>query len=313
MVDLKSRKLSWQTPVKVSRLIAVLLLLLLFSSCATLPSANPPAKKNFLWEVSKGKSAVFLLGSIHVAKKDIYPLSPVIETAFDFSDTLAVEANVLAGESREAQILMLQEGSYPMWDSLSKNVSTETFKLINEKLAEIESPIRDVERFRPWMVSLLFTGIKLQQLGFTAENGIDVHFLKKAGGKKKIIELESTLEQLKILGSFSKKEEEDFLLYTLADLERVESQVGEMFDFWARGDPEGLNSVLMKFRKDRPGLSGIMKKLLGDRNERMVKKIEGFLSGGEGRYFVVVGAAHLVGEDGIIRMLKNKKYQVRQL
>lgn len=296
----------------LSRLLAGLLFLPLILSCAVSPPSENRTEKNFMWEVSSGKSAVFLLGSIHVARENIYPLSPVIETAFDFSDTLAVEANVLAGESREAQILMLQEGSYPMWDSFSKNVSPETSRLVKEKLVQMESPIKDVERFRPWMVALLFTAIKLQQLGFNAENGIDVHFLEKAREKKKIIELESTLEQLKILGSFSKKEEEEFLLYTLADLDLVENQVDEMFDFWARGDPEGLNSVLMEFKKDRPGLSGIMKKLLSDRNVKMVEKIEGFLSG-EGRYFVVIGAAHLVGDDGIIRLLEDKKYQVRQL
>jgi len=55
----------------------------------------------------------------------------------------------------------------------------------------------------------------------------------------------------------------------------------------------------------------VYEKLLYERNNTMATRIEGFLKAG-GRYFVVVGAGHLVGKKGIIELLKKKGYPVEQ-
>lgn len=281
-------------------------------SCAASQKPRAAADKHFLWEVRGEKSIVFLFGSIHVAKPNTYPLAPIIETAFQFSDILVVEANVMAEDSRDVGIAMIQKGTYPSWDSLFKNLSPETGALVREKLKELERPVRNVEQLRPWMLALVLTGLKLQQLGFSPDLGIDVHFIKQAMGVKKILELESISAQMDMFSSFSSVEQEEFLLYTIADLELVEKQIGSLFDSWKQGNAEDLEAILARFKKTRPGLSGVLEKMLDKRNLRMVEKITGFLEN-EGRYFVVVGSAHLVGEGGIVRILHKKGYSIRQL
>jgi uncharacterized protein YbaP (TraB family) len=52
--------------------------------------------------------------------------------------------------------------------------------------------------------------------------------------------------------------------------------------------------------------------MLQDRNVRMADATEQFLKGKE-RAFVVVGAAHMVGPDGVVRILEKRGYKVEQV
>jgi uncharacterized protein YbaP (TraB family) len=56
------------------------------------------------------------------------------------------------------------------------------------------------------------------------------------------------------------------------------------------------------------------KKFLDERNKNMAEKIRYYLNNEDGRnYFVVIGSAHLIGDTGIIKLLKEKGYNVRQI
>jgi uncharacterized protein YbaP (TraB family) len=48
------------------------------------------------------------------------------------------------------------------------------------------------------------------------------------------------------------------------------------------------------------------------RNPKMAEAIENCLKNGE-RCFTIVGAAHVVGKEGIVSLLKNKGYQTKQI
>ena len=63
---------------------------------------------------------------------------------------------------------------------------------------------------------------------------------------------------------------------------------------------------------ENPMFRSLNEKLLDERNFRMVDKIEGFLEDDD-VCFMVVGAGHLVGENGIINLLAKKGYKISQL
>lgn len=52
--------------------------------------------------------------------------------------------------------------------------------------------------------------------------------------------------------------------------------------------------------------------LIVDRNDKWVRNIEGYLNG-SGNTMVVVGAAHLVGADGLVNLLRKRGYKVIKL
>jgi hypothetical protein len=150
------------------------------------------------------------------------------------------------------------------------------------------------------------------KLGLDPNLGIDQYFLSKAEGKKKIVELESMDYQINLLSGFSDKDQELFLIYTLKDLRLMEQEVNQLTQAWISGDTKSVESLLTRSILEDKRLSSIFEKLIFERNRRMVSEIEDFLRTKE-TYFVIVGAGHLVGDQGVIELLRGKGYVIEQL
>lgn len=251
------------------------------------------------------------MGSIHLLKKDVYPLSKTIETAFERSDLLVVEANI--NDISKLDITKLMEKAfYSGDDTLEKHVSGETFDFIKKEVERVGLPLEFVYNQRPWFLGLTLESLELVKAGFNPDYGIDKYFLSKADGKMKILELESLDYQVNLLSGLSDDEQELFLLYTLKDLNTLGQEVDKLVDAWKTGAVGTMESTITKsFTEDRR-FYRIYEKLINERNRNMALKIESFLKT-KGAYFVVVGAAHLIGDRGIVQLLKEKGYTVEQL
>jgi len=267
--------------------------------------------KSFLWKIESQTSTVYLLGSIHLGRPDFYPLSKAIEEAFSKSNFLAVEANISALDTSVLGSIMT-EAIYVDGSTLKSHLSSKTVKLVKQKMDELGMDIEQMIVFKPWFLALNLEMLGYVRLGLDPTYGIDIYFLNKAKNSKQIIELESVQFQINLLSSFNDKEQEAFLLSTLIDLDIVRDRIDKMINLWQTGNALGMEQVFMENIKADPGLFSVYNKLLFKRNKGMVSKINKFLNG-RGVYFVVVGAGHLIGEEGIIKILENKGYTVEQL
>ena len=292
-------------------LIAFSLFLVCFLFPSVAAGAGVPMKqKHFLWEIRSATGTVYLLGSIHYLKKELYPLPGIIEDAFRASDVLAVEANI-DDLSRVDLQKLTDRAFYQGDDSIEQHVSGETFALLKKELDDHGIPLELVRRQKPWFVALMLTSLELLSLGFDPDYGIDRHFLAEAEGKKKIVELESVGYQIDLLSSFSDADQELFLLYTLRDLHRMNTQGEELLRAWKTGDARMIHTLAFSDDDGGGRISRIYDKLLYERNRTMSSMIEGFLKAKE-TCFVVVGAAHLIGKKGILETLRKKGYTVQQ-
>ena len=313
---LKASK-SWQrmahragTPIIVCLLFA-LTLLALSGSLAPIESAFSYDQKSLLWKVQSSRSTVYLLGSIHFLKEDVYPLNQAIENAYESSDKLAVEANISELGNLDLQSLA-DRAFYRNNDHIEKHVSPETYRLIKKESKTLGMPIELIRMQKPWFLALSFQAMELVRLGYAPQHGVDYHFLTRAQGKKSILELESLDEQLSLLSGFSDREQEQFLLYTLKTLSSMDSEVERLVRAWRSGDAQGMESIFSDAAVQDGSIAPIFRKLFDERNVKMTSKIEGYLNS-SGSYFVIVGAGHLIGERGIIELLKRKAYVVEQL
>jgi uncharacterized protein YbaP (TraB family) len=153
---------------------------------------------------------------------------------------------------------------------------------------------------------------KLMNLGYNPMHGIDLYFLNKSQGKKEIQGLETFEFQVGLFENFSKEESEKFLLSTIMEADQLEKEMNKMISAWSTGDVEALEKTMTENIKEYPELDAFYKKLNDDRNVRMVEKIISLLKTDK-KYFIVVGAAHMVGKKGIVQLLENKGYTVNQL
>lgn len=297
---------------KYPRLLLVWILILTCASTVCATSTASAGDKSFLWRIRSGKSTVHILGSIHALKKDFYPLDNTIEDAFNTSDILVVEVNINKVDPVAMQKTMLEGSLYNGGTSLQNKLSSKTYEQAKDKLQEYGLAIEQLNMFKPSFIAITLTAMELQKQGYDPEYGIDKYFIGKAENNKTILELETYDFQINFFNAFSDKEQELFLIYTLSDMDIIGTQIDDIIAAWLDGDAKKMESILTKSISERPELSPIYYKLIDKRNVDMTDKITQYLTTDD-NYFVVVGAAHLIGNKGILEILKRRGYTIEQL
>lgn len=266
------------------------------------------SEKHIMWEAVNKEAKVYLLGSIHMARPDVYPLDTVLTNAFKRSDYLVVEVDM-----NKADIFsIMKKAYYKDGGYLRDNLSEETYSVLQEEFSKLDIKEPFYEKMKPWFAVMTLLNLKLTGEGYDASQGIDMFFMDKAiEADKPILELESDEFQITLFDSIISEMQEDFVLYSLSDFDSSDSYVDEMFEYWKSGDAAGLERLAFEQYEDMPNADEFEKAFLYDRNANMILKIIEYLNTDK-TYFVVVGAAHLLGDKGIIQLLKEKNYHLEQ-
>ncbi len=282
-------------------------------STAQAPTKQVAAGKNFAWRISKGKQRGYLMGSIHFGKASMYPLPVTLLNAFKGSDALVVEANVVDADQNMLAQTMMSGGVYSDGTTLKKVLDADTWGKLNVTSTSLGIPVSMLEGMRPWFASMTLTALALKGIGLNEEFGIDRHFLDSAKKQRKPIrELESVEQQLALLSGLSQKVQIGMLQQTLKDVENAKAYFDTMLTSWQTGNLQALDKVVADGVKKSPVGDEINRLMITDRNIAMAKGVDAMLRGGC-NCFVVVGAAHLGGEKGMIKLLQAKGYKAEQL
>jgi len=299
--------------VTTERLSAFKLLPLIgfcFLQAATAQAApSATAARHCLWKVSGDHNAVYLLGSVHVLKAGDYPLAAPIERAFTNAAVAVFETDINQMEQPATQQKMLAKAMVPPNETLEQQFSPEGYSRYTNLAAEVGLPIQMLDRLKPAMGLFTMVLLQCQQLGLEPEHGLDLHFFKLARKEKKIIvPLETVDFQINLVTDFTKSENDQLVKATLDEIKTTKKMLGDMVRAWKTGDAAALEKLLNSARQDAPV---IFKRLVTDRNQRWLPKIEELLHGDKNA-IVIVGAGHLVGPGGLVDLLKQKGFKVVQ-
>ena len=285
----------------------------LFCICAWGQAPAVKQDKCFLWKVKSDTTTAYLMGSMHLAKQEIYPLNTTIEKAFEQSDILVVEINMTPEATAKGERLAREKGVYNEGQTLESELSPDTLTKLKDYLAKNGASLAAMNMIRPWFLVQVLANGELMRLGYDRKLGVDEHFRKKATGKKPIKELETIEEQLGVLSSASAELQELLLINTLDDMSETETLMKRLVEAWEKGDPDKLDKTMQKTLSENPKLKPFYKKVFDDRNVKMTGKIEEYLKTDK-THFVVVGCGHLAGKSSIVSLLKQKnKYTIEQL
>jgi uncharacterized protein YbaP (TraB family) len=276
---------------------------------ASLSAARDRAQKHFLWAVESERNTVYLLGSMHILKQDSYPLPAAIESTYGCCRKIVFETDLDGMNDPESQGMIMKKGLYPQGQKLSEHISSETYSLLQKRLATSGLSIAQFEQFRPWFMALSIGSMELQRLGYDPNLGIDRYFFEKAkrDGKEKIF-FEANSFQLNLMASLNNRHQDMFLKGVLKELDVVESLAADMLDAWETGNTGKLDAILQKSHSEDPA---IYKRFFTDRNRNWVSKIRRFLKQHDD-VLIIVGAGHLVGKDSVVDLLRQHGYKVRQ-
>jgi uncharacterized protein YbaP (TraB family) len=300
------------------RLLYAIAGLVLSMAIARLCSAAPaisetPPHPLFLWKITGGKGTVFLLGSIHAAKADFYPLPRPIERAFAASSVLVEEIDLARQDPAHLRRMILEKGLYPPDDRLDNHVSAETRLALQKYLKRTGQDPTTFSRMKPWLVAVLVGGSAVDSDGISSRYGIDEHFAQEgAATHKQIGALESARYQLGLLSNLPASLQEAMLLSSLRDAQHGEHEVATLLDAWRTGDAKPIEEMITRDERTYPRLKPVYDVLLPARNRRMAAKITTYLDT-PNTYFVVVGVGHLVGDQSIVRLLRDQHYTVERV
>lgn len=268
---------------------------------STASAATGPA----IWKIDGGPEGgeVYLLGSVHMLKKGTVWLNPKIEAALAKSDRLVVETIIDAAAQEDVKKIVMAQGFYPAGDSLQKHVDPKLFVAAAELGRQVGVPSTTLDRLKPWYGATLLSLGFIQLHGYEAQLGVDT-LLQDMAAKKglKVKGLETVVEQMQALSGTSDDVQQSMLRDTVEQLNNMEKMLNELTEAWVTGDTKKLEKTLVEPMRDIPAA---YEALLVQRNRNWVPKLVS-LSRQPGVHFVVVGAAHLVGKDGLVKMLKDK-------
>jgi len=262
-----------------------------------------------LWQISKNGNELYLGGTIHVLKKEDYPLPVEFSKAFQKSDKLVFETNIEMTKTPKFAQKMTKMLTFPAGKSLKDAISEKTFNKLKKYLADRNIPIDSLLNFKPSMVVLVITVIELKKMGMV-DIGVDEYFHNKAKQAGKTTEYFETIdEQLDFIRTMGQGNEDAMLLSSIDDMGRMEITMNEIKSAWLNGDENKMIEVgLTEMMRDYPG---IYQSLLVKRNNNWMPHIERMMSDRKVE-MVLVGALHLVGKDGLLQQLRNKGYTVKQ-
>jgi uncharacterized protein YbaP (TraB family) len=286
---------------------SLLLLLSLVSLLGIMPTISADSS---VWKITSGENTVYLGGTVHLLRPSDYPLPEEYEQAYQESAVLVFETDISSMNDLSIQAETLKQLTYTDGQSLDTVLNDEAYNALSEYIATIGIPMAMIEQFKPGMIISMLQLLEFQKIGFTPQ-GVDAYFnIRAMSDAKTLEELESVEEQIGFLAAMGEGNENEFILLSLSDLDEIAEVMEDMIFAWRTGDNEKLSEMFVAdMLNEAPEL---YESLLRGRNLNWIPQIDKMLAD-EDVEFVLVGAAHLVGNDGLLELLKARGYKVSQL
>lgn len=262
-----------------------------------------------IWKISSDGNTLYLGGTCHVLRPSDYPLPHEFDEAFENSDLLVLETDMVAMANPELQMQLLMKAQLPNDQTLEEVLSKESYQAITDWAKRLGFPLFSINRLKPTMVIISLLALEWQRMGISS-SGVDEYYSKRAQAEgKKMDHFETPEEQIDFMLNMMPDNQDELLAQTLKDLDRTQEQLESLIDAWKVGDLLHIEKLMIQeMKRDYPE---IYENLLVQRNINWLPKIFRMLKSPETEC-VLVGAGHLVGDDGLLFLLKQSGYQIEQ-
>ncbi|WP_417456507.1 TraB/GumN family protein [Kordiimonas sp.] len=268
--------------------------LVLHGAHAHTAAANPA-----LWRMADSDTEVYIYGTLHVLSADTKWLTIETKAAFEGSKALIVELS--GDEISRAGPLFTEAGSLPDGQSLRAFVGNGIYNDVERLCRKLNVPAGTFAQSKPWFAGMSLAVIGLVKAGFDPASGADKYFIAQAEADgKPVYGLEVAEQQVALFSSLNPLQEKALLVDTLKQNAELDVYYAQMQGAWLYGNTELLDQIINDSLSLAPGLE---EHLLINRNRDWASKLAQVLDQ-PGRYFVAVGAGHLVGENSVIDLLQ---------
>lgn len=262
-----------------------------------------------VWQISKNNKVLYIGGTIHVLQQDDYPLPEEFNKAFNSAEKVVFETDLTEARSPAFAQRMMKQMHYPSGQSLRENLDEHTYKRLAEYFSG-RMPMSQIDGLKPGMVIIVLSAIEFQRLGMVMA-GVDEYFWRQAQNENKAMGfLETVEEQLAFIENMGKGNENEMISKTLDDIQQIESIISSLKTAWRSGNESKIKQLIVQEMID--DYPQVYQDLLIRRNLTWLPRIEAMLDNDEVE-LILVGALHLIGDDGLLQLLRDKGYEVSHL
>lgn len=258
-----------------------------------------------LWRIADADSEIWLFGSVHLLPAELNWRGPRLNAAFAAADEFVTETDIPGAETTaQFQAFIDRHGLLPPGQTLSQRLGSRDAERVAQAALDLGIDRAALERQRPWVTALQLASADLIRSGQRPDMGVEsVLGAEAMRAGKRMTSFETLEEQLSVLANLAPADENRFLAITLDEIGASNALVTEMDRAWARGD---VALMERRFRAEwREAGRGLHEAIILNRNRAWADAIERRLAG-SGRTFIAVGAAHLIGENSVVDLLRER-------
>ena len=263
-----------------------------------------------LWLAQGESNRVYLLGSVHLLRREDHPLPDTIDLAYDDAETIFMEIDMDDLDPVAMQAAVNRMGVLDDGRTLRDLMGEDLYAEAETAAALIDIPLELLAQTEPWLAAMTVEQMTLTRIGFNPLYGVEMFFSSRAvEDGKPVFGLETFEEQLTFLDGLSIEAQRELLMQTLSQGRDVETIMDDVIEAWRHGDTHHLEKTVLAEFRQYPELHA---KIVSERNRRWVERIDDLLDD-EDDYLVIVGALHLVGEEGLPALLADRGVDVSQM
>lgn len=288
--------------------------------------------RGLLWKVTNGKNTLYLLGTVHVDRSNVYPFHKSLRAALASAQTVIFELDFNDQEGL-AEFAAMQ--TYSDGTTLKDHISPELYASTVQVFADLGMSEEAVAAYKPWALANSLMSLATQDETTTgAPMAIDLYLNSAAvNAGKQIDAVETYAFQGGIFDTLSPEYQEAYLagyvnLALIDDtlemteeqkkelqeaMEYQEKQMDAMMETWKAGDAAAFEESFDKAAV-LESTDELNSRLFTDRDPNMIEYAAKLLEReGENTFFLAVGAGHMVDPGGIVGGLRALGYTVEEL
>ena len=256
----------------------------------------------YLWRFQNGDATVYLAGTVHILKESLYPLPQQYEDAYHATEKLVFEVDLSRYPPAEVQRKTLEYARLSK-QTLRQSLPEDTYNRLVQAGMLYGMPVGQLQAFKPMLAFQQLGVLGLTAMGYHPAFGVD-HYFGQLGQRRPehILQLETLDLQFKLLFNQPLDVQVAVLEQALDELDDIQATTSDLIKAYFNGDDDALGALLKSQAGDNPLTKAFNQQLIEQRNRNMTKKVRGYLQTSDS-YLVLVGAAHLIGPQGIVALL----------
>jgi uncharacterized protein YbaP (TraB family) len=259
-------------------------------------------EQGLLWQIKGSNIDSYLFGTIHSEDPRVTKLPGLVEDCFNSADILMLEMSLDLVTSTSVASMMLQEPDSSLDKQVGKPLADEAVEAMQSKGV----PPEVTNSMQPWAIVMTLSMPPQVNGQFLDKKLYDMAL---AVGKQ-FQPLETPDEQVSVFTMLTLSEQKSLMRNVLDEYQSYPRMYERLTKAYLARDLDTLVSISFTnpISDDSALQEKVMNQMLTRRNHRMVERMEPFFK--QGKVFVAVGALHLVGEEGLVSLLRQRGYMV---